>query len=73
MAWRMKKRTTALTVIVVAIFLGTLIRLAVVALGSLGEGRSQDSPDKKFRAHASSLYQKKFWGGTYNHYEFSIL
>jgi hypothetical protein len=68
----MKRKTRIFVVIAAAILIGVLIRFATVALGTLGEGRSQDSPDKKFRAYAGSVYQKRFWGGTYNHYEFRI-
>lgn len=66
----MKKKTTL--IILAFILLGGFLRFGCVALDSIGGGRGLESPDKKFLALASDFYEKKFWGGTHNHYEFTI-
>jgi hypothetical protein len=66
----MKKKSAIL--IATLLLLGTLIRSGQVALDSTGGGRGAESPDKKFLALASDFYNKKFWGGTHNYYEFTI-
>jgi hypothetical protein len=66
----MKKKTVIL--IVSLLLLVTLIRFVQVTLGSVGGGRSAESPDKKFLALASDFYNERFWGGTHRYYEFTI-
>jgi hypothetical protein len=67
-----KKRTSILVIIVAVALLAAVLRLVQVTLGSVGGGRSVDSPDKKFRASASSFRCERFWGGVHNYYEFSV-
>jgi hypothetical protein len=67
-----KKRTSIWVIIVAIALLTAVARLVQVTLGSVGGGRSADSPDKKFRASASSFRCERFWGGVHNYYEFSV-
>ena len=55
------------------LLLAVIARLTQMALGSSGEGNGAESPDKKFFAHAESFYTSRFWGGTHNYYEFTIM
>lgn len=55
------------------LLLGIVFRLAQVRLGSSGEGNGAESPDKRFLAHAESFYTTRFWGGSHNYYEFTIM
>jgi hypothetical protein len=66
----MKKKPTL--AILALISLGSLLRFGCMAVGSTGGGSGLESPDKKFLALASDLYNKKFWGGTHSYYEFTI-
>lgn len=64
----MKKITL---VILVIILLGGL-RYGYVLSNSGGSGRTIESPDKRFSASAFDFHSKRFWGGTHNHYMFTV-
>ena len=68
----MKKGVKIVLAITGVIFLGVVIRFGIIAFDSMGTGRSQDSPDKRFQTRVSSLWCKKFWGGNGNRYEFTV-
>jgi hypothetical protein len=64
-------------------FIISLVAVALIALAAAyrfvqvlpypqGGGRYQESPDKRFTAHASSLTDCSFFGGERSYYEFTI-
>ncbi len=66
----MKKKRAL--IVLAFILLGGLLRFGCVAVGSVGGGRGVESPNKRFLAEASEFTGKKFWGGTYDYYEFTV-
>ena len=38
----------------------------------IGGGRFTDSPDGRFTAHASNMYDEGFWGNSRRYYEFEV-
>jgi hypothetical protein len=68
----MKKKVIVLLVLAGILALAAIYRFIQVLPYPMGGGRSQESPDKQFTAHASSLTDRYFFGGERRYYKFTI-
>jgi len=67
-----KKCIISYLVLVTLLLIAAGYRFVQVMPYPQGGGRYQESPDKRFTAHASNLIDRSFFGGEKSYYEFTI-
>ncbi len=68
----MRKKVIISVGLVALLFFAVVYRFVQVLPYPQGGGRYQESPNKRFTAHASNLTDCSFFGGEKSYYEFTI-